>query len=144
MYQNRDNYCAFFSNSERDNKENAYGSMKNNYTVGVFWYIDRLFISQLQQKAPDQLSLKTGKVDSEYSHFYVWDTLFFRFPRADFASFPRGRVIYDLVRKKYIVYCDRCIPNNEIKRFAKRNKLIPFLISRDEHYQCDKCLKKVK
>ena len=118
--------------------------MDKKYTVGIFWCIDQLFISKLQLKEPDGLSLKIGKVDSDYSHFYMWDTFSAAFPYADFATFPRGRVIYDLNCKKYIIYSDICIPDKEIKRFAKRNKLTPFLISRDEHYQCDKCLRNSK
>ena len=114
------------------------------YTVGIFWYIDQLFITKLQRKEPDNLSSKTGKVDSDFSHFYMWDTLSTAFPYADFATFPRGRVIYDLDCRKYIIYSDICIPNKKIKRFAKRNNLIPFLINRDEHYHCDKCLKNSK
>ena len=110
------------------------------YTVGIFWYIDQLFITKLQKKEPDNLSLKTGKVDSDYSHFYMWDAVSVAFPCADFATFPRGRVIYDLTDKIYIIYSDVCIPDKEIKHFAKRNKLMPFLISRDEHYRCDSCV----
>lgn len=118
------------------------------YTIGIFWYIDRSFLTKLQKKEPDALSLKTGKVDGDYAHYYVWDELCATFPDSDFASssdidfatFPRGRVLYDIKKRSYILYSDLCIPDQRLDLFAKEHDLLPYMIARDEHYRCDKCM----
>ena len=68
-----------------------------------------------------------------------------RFPYADFATFPRGRLLYFVKEKRYYLYLDPCITQ------AQTDRLLSFFdlekeqvrIAYDEHYRCDRCFKKV-
>ena len=110
------------------------------YNVGIFWFVRKKFLSVIQQREDSELSAVTGKVDSDYSHYDTWDVFGGAFPYADFATYPRGRVMYDLNNGRYIVYSDRCIPDRFIDEYARQNGLVPYVIERDEHYRCDYCL----
>ena len=72
----------------------------------------------------------------------MWDKLSKnRFPYADFATYPRGRLLFDVKRGQYLLYLDRCITDEETKKLIKFYGLEKdlYILSRDEHYSCDKC-----
>ena len=81
-------------------------------------------------------------IDYPYSHFDVRDKLSKnRFPYADFATYPRGRLLFDVKRGQYLLYLDRCITDEETKKLIQFYGLEKdsYILSRDEHYSCDKC-----
>lgn len=111
------------------------------YRVGIFWYINDLLLSLTQHSEKNEMSDLTGKIDSDFSHLICWDIYFNDiYPDADYATFPRGRTLYDLRKNLYIIYADFCIPDSVIAEYAQKNDLYPFVVARDAHYQCDKCL----
>ena len=117
-------------------------------SVGIFWCIYGAVYSQKQEKAIEQEKNSvrtqfTGIIDSDYGHFEAWDKLCGKgYPRADFATYPRGRVVYDLKKGEHILYADECVTENEIKEIAGIFKADEYRVCRDEHYACDKCVRK--
>ena len=92
---------------------------------------------------PTGLALVTGRIDSDYGHFAVWDLLCANsYPDADFATFPRGRVLFDIKNGEHILYADRCITDDKIKEIATLFYADKYRVERDEHYACDQCLKR--
>lgn len=110
------------------------------YKVGIYWYIDNCFFPIMQNSGESEISSITGKIDSDFSHRTCWDVLFQTSGNVDYATFPRGRVMYDLKEKRYVFYSDVCIPNNVLSDYAKENNMIPFIIARDDHYRCERCM----
>ena len=111
--------------------------------VGIFWVIRGKVYYKLQEKDENAVNGITNKIDSDYGHFYEWDDLCGRFfPNADFATFPRGRILYDSKESRHIVYIDECITKDELKKIIELFSLSDYQILTDEHYSCDKCIKR--
>ena len=111
--------------------------------VGIFWVIYGKVYYKLQEKEENAVDRSTNKIDSDYGHFYEWDNLCGKlYQRADFATFPRGRVLYDMIERKHIVYRDECITEEELKKVIKAFDLKEYQTLTDEHYSCDKCIKR--
>lgn len=65
--------------------------------------------------------------------------------RADWAHFPRGRVIYDQLTNRFQIYADLCILNDPemMARIEKELKLPPDTpASGDDHYRCSICMRR--
>ena len=73
--------------------------------VGIFWVIEGRIWYKLQEKE----KIKEGKVDSDLSHYQEWykGILKLKYKNEDFASFPRGRVIYDSRTSEHIIYAEK-------------------------------------
>lgn len=107
-------------------------------TVGIFWVIKGQVYYKKQEKCINNLQTI---VDSDYGHFYEWDNLCgSKFIYADFATYPRGRVLYDVVNKISIIYVDKCINSKQILKIVEIFNLTTYKIEYDEHYSCDKCV----
>ena len=107
--------------------------------TGIFWFVcgemiaDRYDYIFEAQKHSDF-------IDYPHSHFDMWDKLSKnRFPYADFATYPRGRLLFDVKRGQYLLY----LTEEETKRLLGFYDLgkEKYILSRDEHYSCDKCCK---
>lgn len=115
----------------------------NMVAVGIFWVIRGKVYYKLQLKEEHAVNRITTKIDSDYGHFYEWDGLCGkRYPHADFATFPRGRVLYDMKEMRHIVYRDECITDEELKKVIEAFNLNKYQVLTDEHYSCDKCIKR--
>lgn len=114
--------------------------------VGIFWVIDGNVYSYIQERETDILNARekmSGKIDSDFEHFSAWEKeLAQNFPDADFATFPRGRVMFDTNQNRHVIYADRCITANEVSRIKELFQTTNAKVRRDEHYRCDKCMKK--
>ena len=114
--------------------------------VGIFWAIGGVIYAYIEQREtdkPNEREKLSGKIDSDLEHFAAWDKeLAKRFFNADFATFPRGRVMFDTSQNRHIIYADRCIMVNEVVRIKDLFQTINAQVCRDEHYRCDKCMKK--
>jgi hypothetical protein len=111
--------------------------------VGIFWVIRGKVYYKLQEKDENAIKNITNKIDSDYGHFYEWDGLCGKlYPHADFATFPRGRVLYDMKERTHIVYRDECITEEELKKVIEAFNLKEYKTLTDEHYSCDKCIKR--
>lgn len=109
--------------------------------VGIFWVIDgKLYLHR--QKINKRELKEKGVVlaDSSLSHFKEWDLHQKEYPYDDFATHPRGRVIYDVNRKDHIIYADKCVKTSEINKIVERCYINKYVIAYDEHYRCDNCL----
>ena len=107
--------------------------------TGIFWFVDGEMVWDFSQE-------KIGGnrfVDYPKSHFAMWDYLRNgRFEGSDFATYPRGRVLYDTETEKYKVYADRCITDDQIREVLELME-VGFVVWQrcfDEHYSCDKCI----
>lgn len=117
-------------------------------SVGIFWVIYGKLYYKKEKKdiAMESIrprSLLTGIIDSDFGHFTEWDELCGRlFPRADFATYPRGRVVFGIKTNKYIIYADECVLKTQVEEIAKLFEIGLYEVRRDEHYACDKCVKR--
>ena len=114
--------------------------------IGIFWVIEgRIYASKErvdeQAISRDRRVMLTGILDSSFAHFEEWEKgLQYKYPQADFAVYPRGRVVYSVAEKQYILYLDECITNGEVQKIVQEFALPTYRIDYDEHYTCDGCL----
>jgi hypothetical protein len=84
-------------------------------------------------------------INHENDHFSYWKTILsvdHALRNFDYADFPRGRVIYVIKSKKFLLYLDKCIMSKKLvinKIISLMNLPTSTKISTDEHYQCSKC-----
>lgn len=113
--------------------------------VGIFWVINGKIIRFIENRGTDDLSKReqaTGKTDSGFEHFSTWDKeLANKYPDADFATYPRGRVMFDIKENRHIVYADKCVTKENTEEIVKLFDISEYAVERDEHYRCDKCMK---
>ncbi len=111
--------------------------------IGIFWVIGGEVYAYTEEISVENnaYTRMTGIIDSRYAHFDVWDKdMENKFPGADFATYPRGRVVYDIREKVAILYVDECITNGEIAKICAKFALKNPKIAYDEHYTCDQCI----
>lgn len=112
--------------------------------TGIFWFVrDEMIADKYVYEA---VTADRDFMDYPSSHFDMWEKLSkSRFPDADFATFPRGRLLYFVKEGRYCLYLDPCITECQTERLLssyglEKNEVC---IARDEHYRCDRCLKKI-
>lgn len=114
--------------------------------VGIFWAMGGKVYPYFEEREVDNLNERgkiSGKIDSDFEHFTTWDKeLTKKFPYADFATFPRGRVMFEINENRHIIYADKCITGEEEARIEALFQTINAKVCRDEHYACDKCINK--
>lgn len=110
--------------------------------VGVFW----IYEGEVYHKAVsvDDITPINGFIDSDLAHYEVWDEIQRKNPAFylyEYEEIPRGRVVYDTVKKYYVVYANSTIIKSPIhrKRIAEtfevdRNRIKFF---EDEHYKLE-------
>ena len=112
--------------------------------TGIFWVIRGEIVF-------DRESREVGEgedfVNYSKSHFDMWEKLAAgkkikgRRVWGDFATFPRGRLLYDVRARRYVLYADKCVTPSDIRRIKKalgiERKRCEVRV--DEHYSCDKC-----
>ncbi len=75
--------------------------------------------------------------NAEISHFDYFDRLHME---GDYGNYPRGRVIYDAFRDKFLVYLDKSLMSQGIKDLILKAYNLEkryVLFRRDEHYTHD-------
>ena len=112
--------------------------------TGIFWFVrGEMFADRYDYNIENHA--QKDFIDYPYSHFDMWEKLSKnRLIGADFATYPRGRLLFDVKQGKYLLYLDRCITTEETKRLITFYELEKerYELSRDEHYSCDKCFRK--
>lgn len=100
-----------FIESIQNNKNlNGYNTEEPNISlVGPFFYINKKLYTH-------SVAVKDFKNDERFcndpiSHFDYFNSL--GIP-GDYGNYPRGRVIYDILRDEYIVYMDKSIMTDDI------------------------------
>ena len=110
-----------------------------NKSVGIFW----IYQDNIYAKLQDISLVKPikGFIDSDLAHYKVWEEIKSQHPKLylyEYEDIPRGRVVYDVVHDKFLVYCYKKIVKNKfhrsliVDRFALEDKVISF--HEDEHY----------
>ncbi|WP_151900471.1 hypothetical protein [Sulfurimonas hydrogeniphila] len=87
--------------------------------IGIFWiYNSKIYFKTVKI---DAVKVINGFIDSNFSHYQVWDEISLQnkdFYLYEYEEVPRGRVVYDVDNKQYIVYSNEDIINsNESKSF---------------------------
>ena len=113
--------------------------------VGIFWAVEGKIYAYAEDRQTAQFSGRENLsqiIDSHFSHFRMWDNeLSKKFPRADFATYPRGRVLFDMKGGRHIIHADKCITKAQLNEVTSIFNAIDPIICADEHYRCDVCLK---
>lgn len=113
--------------------------------TGIFWFVCGEMIADRYDYDIQDFAQKDF-IDYPYSHFDMWDKLSKnRWTYADFATFPRGRLLYCVKEGRYYLYLDRCITEQQTDLLLSFYNLgkDEVYIARDEHYSCDKCCRKI-
>lgn len=113
--------------------------------VGIFWAVpdEKGGQSVLHRSKRCELGEadSLGFINYRYSHFEIWDYL--RGKRTeDCYRYPRGRVLFDVKADKHVIYADRCISDEAIKKVVELFEIEGYELRGDEHYVCPKCQKK--
>ena len=113
--------------------------------VGIFWAVEGKIYAYAEDRQTAQFSGQENLsqiIDSHFSHFRMWDNeLSKKFPRADFATYPRGMVLFDMKGGRHIIHADKCITKAQLNEVTSIFNAIDPIICADEHYRCDVCLK---
>ena len=107
--------------------------------VLIFFYIEKEN-RFLIHKCENEEALKYGEfLNFPESHMEIWDKYYYKKYGVDFDYFPRGRVVYNINKKIYYIYHDKCIKDlSEILKYYENEK---YKICTDYHYKCSKCNK---
>jgi len=112
--------------------------------VGIFWFLDRQLIvdsTPLSHGEPYANSLTHPK-----GHPRRWVELQAAGSvplEIEYDEIPRGRVTYDCVEDRFMVFRDRCIPVKVIREVIGKMHLPKdrTVVAGDPHYRCPRCLK---
>ena len=109
--------------------------------TAIFWVIGKqikLFVHR--RDASSALSRQeeiTDRIDCPLSHYAMWDIFGNKYPDADFATYPRGRILYDVKADEHVIFADKRINDYTLDKIAKKIDAKKYRIERDEHYACD-------
>jgi len=101
--------------------------------VGIFWIINDFLLAKRVRLA--EIEESNGFKDSGLSHFFEWEKMGFDIDRYD--KYSRGRIVYDLYEKKFIIYAAKEIINNDKykKMILDFFKIKKYEFKYDEHYR---------
>lgn len=114
---------------------------KKYVVTGVFWVVNGKIVAD--KKMESTSNARSGEwVDYRLSHYAVWDKLTGgKYQNADFATYPRERLLYNVKEGGYVLYADRCVTEENVvaleKFFGIENQSVR--VARDEHYSCAGC-----
>ena len=110
---------------------------KRTITVGIFWVVkNRLFLHRQFKVKRNDIKI----IDATYSHFREWELHEIDYENADFATFPRGRIMFDREGNQHVIFADKCVTSEQIEQIARLCYITSYRIERDEHYRCDMCI----
>lgn len=110
--------------------------------IGIFWFYRNQVLGIAHDFDTAQAD-SLGLIDSPFTHIDYWPTIQARLPElaaTEYEHLPRGRVIYDKNRDKFVVYLDETLyfqqPARKICDFfqagAEADKV---MFKKDPHYQ---------
>lgn len=103
--------------------------------VGPFFYINNKIYARLESVREFDESLPF--FDSSLSHIRMFVALYMP---GDYGNYSRGRVIFDNTKKRFIVYMDKSLMNDEIKQQLKNMYDLneeAVVFKTDQHYTHD-------
>lgn len=100
--------------------------------TGIFWVVNKNLIADITEI---ESTADKGFVNYPQSHFEMWDKLKPKGARGDFATHPRGRLLYDVANGKYKLFVDQKISKKTLDQLVKLIAAeAPLEILHDEHY----------
>ena len=91
--------------------------------LGPFFYINNKLICN--KCTFEQARIQGDKLDDYFAE-------------GDYIFYPRGRVIWDKIEQRAIIYIDPIINNQRvIEAVVSEFELEEYIVEFDEHYQCD-------
>ena len=137
-YEGNAKFVSLLENKLEPYMEHANVGMA---AVGIFWVINnKILLHREMRSRREEKEKGVEMVDSRFSHINEWQMHEKDYPLADFATYPRGRILYDARRNEHIIYADKCIKMEQIDKIAELCKLRKYVVAYDEHYRCDKCM----
>ena len=104
--------------------------------TGPFFYIKSRLIFNACDLSEGRI--QGDKIDNSYGHDTLWDD---NFKTGEYIDHPRGRVIWDSVNNRAIIYIDRCINKPQvIQKIKTAFEFNNFIIEYDDHYRCRRCI----
>jgi hypothetical protein len=116
--------------------------MMSTSKVGIFFVVDHHI---LLDAISVQQGEKYGSSVCHGGHYDFWEALVAQdsteqlFKARAYDASPRGRVVYLVREKKFVLYADKCLDRHALRLVADQFNLINPTIARDEHYQCASC-----
>ena len=108
--------------------------------IGIYWYYE----SKLIVYAEDISLVKPveGFLDVDMSHYEFWDTVKEKDPskrRFEYEDIPRGRIVMDIKKEKFIVYgSGKLIEDNQFQKAIIEEFSLPkeqTVFKQDFHYE---------
>jgi len=133
-------YSLFSGKNKRELFEQFYAKQ---ICTAIFWVVNgRKIVFPVWYPKKPFLENHTGRLDCILSHYDFWRRLEKEYPDTDFATFPRGRIIFDLDKKENVVFYDECITKEQLNMILDLLQIKEYKVKYDEHYSCDKCVDK--
>lgn len=111
--------------------------------TAIFWVVNgRKIVFPFWYPKENFLGKMTGRLDCILSHYDFWRRCEKEYPNSDFATFPRGRIIFDLDKNENVIFYDECISNEKLKEILDLLQIRKYRVEYDEHYSCDNCVNK--
>ena len=135
------NLCSLFSGEEKRLLLEEFYSKQ--ICTAIFWVVNgRKIIYPLWYPKKAFLEKHSGRLDCELSHYDFWRRCEKEYPNADFATFPRGRIMFDFDKKENVVFYDECIDKKQFDMILDLLQIKEYRVEYDEHYSCDNCVDK--
>ena len=108
--------------------------------IGIFW----IYKSKIYAKTISKSQIKpiNAFIDSDFAHYKEWDKISLQNRELylyEYEDIPRGRVVYDIEKNQYIIYCNEMLLKDKISKnlILKEFKLTKknFIFKEDEHYK---------
>lgn len=109
-------------------------------SIGIFWYWNDQVISIAHSFSLLEAD-SIGFIDSSYTHVDYWSVLqkeYRELNSYEYEQIPRGRIIFDTNKEKYLIYLDRTLLyKSKLAKLCaffnlEENKVIP---KTDPHYR---------
>lgn len=134
---------------------------KKEIKVGIYWQIDDELLCNKEvveiKESTFEIFDDNGKciqtveykkdnvsrISSTFGHDSIWEKFYTRkYKNADYATHPRGRVLYDLQNNRHIIFADKCVTQDNILKLVEAFEIggSEYTVERDFHYMCDKCV----
>ena len=105
------------------------------FHVGIWWHSHQRLVAFLQSIA--EIEAKTHLVDSDLSHDSAWEIARRELhcpTTAEYFEIPRGRILWDTVRRAGILYHGNSTPEVVFQELARLYGLPRWEARLDEHY----------
>ncbi len=118
--------------------------MEENYVrVGIFWAIPnreeggwefRVCQKSYPFSAAEALANPVGFIDYPFSHYEAWDDARHDTEPEDCYFYPRGRILYDVKRRRHRIFADECLDLSDLGELIDFYDIGDVELCRDEHY----------